>query len=1050
MPPYDPVPVASEGIYEQVITTGLAASLERLPAGLTAVSHLLDPALVPDRLARHLALEIERALADVADDDRLATGAAVARAVFDALGELIGLDPDSRPTDPLSVLQAVLRRRPDGQVPAAPVPLTPILDTTLLTNARGEPTLWRQLASEIASADAVDVIMAFIRRSGIRPLIEPLRRHVAAGKPLRVLTTTYTGSTERAALDELTSLGAEVRVSYDHGTTRLHAKAWIFHRLHGFSTAYVGSSNLTHTAQATGLEWNVRASAARNPDVVDKCSAVFASYWASEDVVPYQPAEFDEVTARTGGPRPTLLLPPTELHPRPFQARLLEQLDLARRNGHHRNLLVAATGTGKTVMAALDYAALRARLPRARLLMIAHRAEILGQSQATFRHALRDASFGERWVAGERPTRFEHVFASVQSLDAADLTALDPAHFDVVIVDEFHHAAAPSYERVLQHLTPVELVGLTATPERADGLPVLHWFGDRIAAELRLWDALDQQLLVPFQYYGIHDGLDLRAVPWRRGRGYDIDALTNVFTADDAWARRVIHETDRHADIATMRALGFCVSVQHARFLARHFRAAGIPAVAVWGDSPAAERHAALADLATGAVRVVFSVDLFNEGIDLPAVDTVLLLRPTESATLFLQQLGRGLRRTAGKASCTVLDFVGQHRREFRFDLRLRALLGGSRRDVEQAVLAGFPYLPAGCHLELDPVASEVILRSLREAIPTRWQDKVAELLALRRRDPVALDAGAVDLARFLDESGLDLPDIYAGGRSWSDLLEAAGGPVRPAGPHEAALRRGIGRLGHVDDPVRIDAWRRFVRLPAPPRLDGRNGRDERDERDCRLLHQLVSQLVAGLADRALPRNATVQQGIELLWRHPQVLAELDELLGVLAGRVDHVHAPLLTHPDCPLQVHARYARLEILAGFGLAPNAKVPAWQSGVYDAEAAAADLLAFTLDKSGRGFTPTTRYRDYAINRRLVHWESQSTTRADGATGRRYRTHAAQGRHILLFAREHVDDRAFWFLGPATYRTHTGERPMAITWELHHPLPGDLFERFAAAVA
>jgi superfamily II DNA or RNA helicase len=831
-------------------------------------------------------------------------------------------------------------------------------------------------------------------------------------------------------------LGADVRISYDTTTTRLHAKAWVFHRESGFTTAYVGSSNLTHSAQVTGLEWNVRVSAARNPDVIAKFAAVFGSYWSDGDFVPYNPTEFNNERARTGqtDAGPHVILSPIELRPHPFQERLLELLELSRQRGHHRNLLVAATGTGKTVMAALDYGTVRERLPRSRLLFIAHREEILDQSLATFRYALRDASFGEKWVGGARPTRFDHVFASIQSLHTANLDALEADHFDVVIVDEFHHAAAASYHRILDHVAPVELLGLTATPERSDGLPILHWFDDRIAAELRLWDAIDQQHLSPFLYFGIHDGVDLRLIPWRRGRGYDIDALSATYTSSDAWARLVVHQVDEHTDVATMRALGFCVSIQHARFMADQFRRHGVAAVAIWGDSPGPDREAALRDLAAGRVRVVFSVDLFNEGVDVPDVDTILMLRPTESPTLFLQQLGRGLRKTRGKAFCTVLDFVGTHRTEFRFDRRYRALLGGSRRDVERAVQHQFPFLPAGCHMHLDAMASEIVLRSLREAIPTRWPAKVDELRSLRHDHP---DIG---LAEFLAESGLDLDDIYDGSKSWSDLRQDAGAPILAPGPDERTLRRAVGRLLHVDDAERLAVYRRRLAQADAPTAASLSARERR------LLHMLV----ASVTDQAITRETTLQEAFNLLWAHPQVRSELNELFGILDDRIDHVHASLRTHPDAPLQIHARYTRIEILAALGLHDGGKIPAWQSGVYEAKAANAELFAFTLDKSSGSFSPTTRYRDYAISRTLIHWESQSITRADSATGLRYRNHERDGRTILLFTRLRTDERAFWFLGPATYRGHVGERPMAITWELHHPLSGDLYQSFAAAVA
>lgn len=1024
------------GLYESLVTERLRARLDALDDRWPRQTRELRSVEAADRISWHLSRHIEQALADITDDRRVQVGLEVARALLDRLGELVETDRAAVPVDPVTVLHAILRRRPDGSAEGIGEPLIPLLDTALLTNAPGEPGLWNQLRAEIESADAIDIVMAFIRRSGIAPLLEALRRHRDGGRTLRVLTTTYTGTTESRALDQLVDVGAEVRISYDLTTTRLHAKGWVFHRHSGFSTAYVGSSNLTHSAQVTGLEWNVRASAARNPDVLAKFGAVFDSYWEGGDFVPYDAEQFRTELRRTGRSDTgrNVLLSPIELRPEPFQERLLELIEVARQRGHHRNLLVAATGTGKTVMAAIDYARLRLRLPRSRLLFIAHREEILTQSMATFQYALRDASFGEPWVGGSSPSRFEHVFASIQTLHARGLADLPVDHFDVVIIDEFHHAAATSYRRVLDHIAPVELLGLTATPERSDGLPILHWFDDRIAAELRLWDAIDQQQLSPFMYYGIHDGLDLREIPWRRGRGYDTQALSVRYTSTDAWARLVLQQVDRHADPTQMRCLGFCVSIDHARFMAQHFERHGVASVAVWGDSPDRERQAALRDLADGRVRAVFSVDLFSEGVDVPSVDTILMLRPTESPTLFLQQLGRGLRRFPGKGFCTVLDFVGTHRREFRFDRRYRALLGGTRRDVEHAVQQRFPFLPAGCHMQLDQKTTDIVLRSLRDAIPTRWTSKVAELRSLLQA------RSEISLAGFLEESGLEMEDMYEGARSWSDLREAAGFPVLPGGEHETPLRRAIGRLLHIDDQERMDLYQSILTSAVPPVVT------QLTERRRRLLHMLV----ASLADRAIVRGTSVQEAVDLLWAHPQVRAEVVELLQVLGERVDHIHDVLTTHPDVPLKVHARYSRIEILAGFGASGGAKIAAWQSGVYEAKRANAELLAFTLDKSVGGFSPTTRYRDYAISRTLMHWESQSLTRADSPTGLRYRSHERDGRSIMLFTRLRADDRAFWFLGPATYRGHVGEKPMAITWELTHPLPGDLYASFAAAVA
>jgi superfamily II DNA or RNA helicase/HKD family nuclease len=1021
----------ARGLYEVLVTEALSTRLRDLDGTLEPRTDELRPAEAADRIALHVGQIVRRALGSVPEKERAAVGIELARQLVAAVqGALADSDvaPDS-PVAPAAVLRALLARRPDGSAEHIAAPLIPLLDTALLTNAPGEPTLSSQLAAEIRSADRIDLVIAFVRWSGIKHMMAALAEHADAGRPLRLLTTTYTGSTEGRALDALREAGASVRVSYDISSTRLHAKAWLFHRASGFSTAYIGSSNLTHSAQVTGLEWNVRVSGARNPDVIDKVAAVFEAYWQGGDFVPYDPAEFAARSATTAI-APEILLSPLEIRLEPFQERLLEEVALARQLGRHRNLLVSATGTGKTVMAAVDYARLRAFLPRARLLFVAHREEILLQSLATFRHALRDHAFGELWVGGRRPARFDHVFASIQSLHATGLADLAPDHFDVVVIDEFHHAAARTYKDLLDHIQPLELLALTATPERSDGLPLLHWMGGRIAAELRLWDAIDQHRLSPFDYFGIHDGLDLRDIPWRRGRGYDVAGLENLYTGNDAWARGVLAQLSRHA-APTMRALGFCVSIDHARFMARTFQAAGLAATAIWADTPAAERRAALTDLAAGRLRVLFSVDLLSEGIDVPVVDTLLLLRPTDSPTLFLQQLGRGLRKAPGKSTCTVLDFVGHHRKEFRLDRRLRALLGGTRQDLISSVEHDFPFLPAGCHMQLDPVARDIVLDSIRQAVPSRWSAKVEELRAL---------GPDTTLATYLDESGLDLDDVYAGDRSWSDLRADAGLPVEPSGPHEPVLRRAIGRLLHIDDLERLDTFGRFLASPLPPDLASLS------ERDARLLRMLAFSLT----DRVLPRKATLADAVTLLWQHPQIRAELLDLLPVLEGRIDHLHHPLTDRPDVPLQVHARYSRIEILAAFGLADAARGKAWQTGVYWAKPAGADLLAFTLDKTSGSFSPTTRYRDHAISRTLIHWESQSVTRADSSTGLRYQQHASLGSSIMLFARLRTSDRAFHFLGPATYVSHESETPMAITWRLAHPLPGDLFATFAAALA
>ena len=1069
------------GLYQTLITEALAHELEAIGKDLTQTA-ALHPAEAADRITLHLARLIERSLEDViqrrgsglrgrqtlqdlqdhANLSHLNPGVPHAGqpspviAAVELARDIVGLlmrgdaavdreralpHPDAR------WLSAVLARGLDG-APVQPLaPITPLLDTTLLTNAPGEPRIGAQLLTEIPSTDAIDLVMAFIRKSGISPLLKSLRAHCEAGRPLRVLTTTYTQSTELAALEALRDIGAQVRVSYDESGTRLHAKAWLFTRHSGYSTAYIGSSNLTHSAQVTGLEWNARFSGVRNPAVLAKVAAVFESYWSSGDFEPFDATDFQERT-RVESRHHDLPLLPLEIRLEPFQERLLEQIALARSQGLHANLLVAATGTGKTVMAAMDYLRLREQLPRARLLFVAHRKEILTQAQRIFRIAMRDHAFGELWVDGARPDAarpdgFREVFASIQSLSAHSALLIPPDHFDVVIIDEFHHAEAQTYQRLLEHLKPRELLGLTATPERADGGDILRWFGGRITAELRLWDAIDQRRLVPFAYYGTSDGTDLTRVPFRRGTGYDVAGLTQLYTANDAWVRLVIRQVrDRVADPLRMRALGFCVSVDHARFMERKFGEAGFAARAIWADTPRHEREDALRQLRERELQVVFSVDLFNEGVDVPAVDTLLMLRPTDSATLFLQQLGRGLRQHPGKSQCTVLDFVGQHHREFRFERKLGALMRGTastRKALQDAVEQGFPLLPAGCHLELDRQAQEIVLRSIREAVPNRWSARVQAL-----KDLAEEHGPQLTLEQYLHHTGATLEELYSGNRSWSDLRADAGLPIKAAGPSEAALRRACGRVLHVDDESRILAWKSLLQEMARTGAQSTSWVSVANE-------PRVAMLIAAVFSRdALPSGASRAHALEQLSRHPQVIDELLQLLEVLHTRVAHLGHTLDALPEVPLRVHARYTRAEILAATGVSDRAVPGAWQTGVLWADAIRSDLLAFTLDKTDGRFSPTTRYRDYAINRELIHWESQSVTRADSDTGLRYQRHAQQASHMLLFARLKASDRAFLFLGPARYVSHRGEQPMAITWRLLHPLPGDVYADFAAAVA
>ncbi|HUA47436.1 MAG TPA: DUF3427 domain-containing protein [Solirubrobacteraceae bacterium] len=940
---------------------------------------------------------------------------------------------------PPKVLLGIKGRSPLGDpLPLPPSPATPFSQSDLLVNAEGQPNIGSELKAELATADSVDLICAFVIWTGVRHLRDSIEDVVRRGGRLRVITTTYMGTTEKRAVDELFNLGAEVKVAMDARTTKLHAKAWLLERASGLTTAFVGSSNLSHSALFDGLEWNVRLSSMDAAHVIDRVRMMFESHWASEHFEPYDPAvngdelvrALEDYDRRSVGEVSTISFANLDVRPYPHQQRMLDALMIERdRHDRHRNLVVAATGTGKTVVAALDYRQLRDRYGDLSLLFVAHRQEILSQSLNTYRAVLKRGDFGEIHGGG-RMAQGRHVFGMVQSLGEWRLQTIAPDAFDVVVVDEFHHAAAESYDRLLNHLQPRELIGLTATPERLDGRDVTEWFDHRIAVELRLWEAIDQGFLVPFQYFGVADGTDLSQLTWRRG-GYAPEELSNLLTNDDLRVAKLLEAIQRIVfEPGRMRALGFCVSKEHARYMARKFTEAGLPSIALTGDDSPEVRDHGLSELKAGRIRCVFSVEVLGEGVDVPDVDTVLLLRPTQSATLFTQQLGRGLRTAHGKSSLAVLDLIGQQHREFRFDERLRAILDPRRGPIAKQVEEGFPFLPAGCTVDLDRQSQEVILENLRSAVRrSRWATLVTDL----RSEP-----DGIRLIEFLQKHDHRLEDVYKSGRSWTNLRrDARHTTCAPSdADFERQTLRGISRLTHVDDPERIEFYRAVLldsELPALASMDVRRQR---------LLTMLAWDLGSGTS-----AYASLDDYYLALWLEDAPREEVLELLELLDEQSTTRTRPSPLPPEVPLILHARYTRSDVLAALGLGDGTKPPPSREGLTSTPDEHYDAFFVDLQKAERDYSPTTMYRDYAINRELFHWESQSTQTPQQPRVRRWIEHQQRGGKILLFVRDkkrsELGTQPFTFLGPVTYVEHRGERPVAFTWRLPVPMPEELFE-------
>ncbi|MEU8467033.1 DUF3427 domain-containing protein [Streptomyces sp. NPDC029006] len=1031
-------PVA--GVYEELVTRRLQHRLHQLDSTTwKAVDAEVSEESTPHVLARYISEAVRTRLGQLPRDKQVDAANAVIRSLashapdpeMDQLVDAIADGPRQ--------LLALAKREAPGVY--AVRPLTPLSETALITNAPDDPSLGAELRAELATADRIDLLCAFVKWYGIRVLEDSLRAAKKRKVPLRIITTTYMGATDRYALDRLVrEFGAEVKVNYEIRSTRLHAKAWLFRRATGFDTAYVGSSNLSKSALLDGLEWNVRLASAATPKVLEKFEATFDAYWADTAFETYDPdrdgERLTEALAHAGGTGAVgelkISLSGLEVHPLPHQRDMLERLRVERDiRGHHRNLLVAATGTGKTVMAALDYRHLHKdrgdALPR--LLFVAHRKEILRQSLRTYREVLDDASFGELLHNGHEPHSWTHVFASVQSLNLRRLEQLDPDQFDIIVIDEFHHATADTYRRVLDHFRPTELLGLTATPERMDGRNVQDEFFDgRIAAELRLWEALENDLLCPFHYFGLPDGTNLTTVSWRSG-SYEREQLGNLYTGDHARARIIIKQVqDKISNPATMRALGFCVTKAHARFMAACFREAGFQAAHLDSESPSELRDRTLADLKAGRIQVIFSVDLFNEGLDIPDVDTLLLLRPTNSATVFLQQLGRGLRRTPHKPVLTVLDFIGQHRAEFRFEEQFRALTNLSRNRLVDNIERDFPQLPSGCHIILEGKSKDLVLDNIR----TQLKATITTLAKEVR------DYSTPTLAEYLRESGREIHELYKSDNSWTKVLRKAGLSTEPAPPGEDDLLKRVHAFLHVDDPERAQAYQYLLQDDAP------------DYETLSPTDQMYARMLFfNLWDKA-GGFSSYRQGLNSLRDQHAFRHELRQVLRYVIDRADHYPISLsgpLNH--LPLKIHSAYNRSEVLTALGVARlGGQMPGvFSQGVTWVENLATDALLITLEKNERDFSPTVRYKDYAISPTRFHWESQNNTSATSPTGVRYTQHRKRGSHVLLFLRRYKENSigkaAPWmFLGPATYADHSGSKPMAVIWDLHHELPADVW--------
>lgn len=1029
------------GLYEQLINKLVSSKLNTLDRNTYYIKETpIDRSEASRVLSQYLIEVIQLALNLVSSENRIEKQIELSNNIIRLLRDELNeeeFEEDIIETE-AKILTAIINKVDSGISDFEKhlkeiTPYTRLSQSELFTGNNAGISLESEIKKEILSSDRICFLVSFIKWTGIRIFERELIEFTERGGQLKIITTSYMGATDLKAVEFLSGLNnTEIKVSYNTDNERLHAKAYLFLRNTGFDTGYIGSSNISRSALTSGLEWNLKVTTKEVGHIIDKFKKTFETYWQDKEFESFDKQHHSEklriALKREKGTDRNNPITFFDIKPFHFQEEILEKLESERKiHSRYRNLIVAATGTGKTVISAFDFKNFRKENPSAKLLFVAHRKEILQQAHITFQGILRDNNFGELWVDGLEPERYDCIFASVQTLNNRLATLeLSDSFYDFIIIDEVHHIAASSYRPILDRFSPKILLGLTATPERMDGEDILQDFSNTVAAEIRLPEALNRKLLCPFQYFGITDSIDLSKVEWKNGR-YLPSELSKIYTKNDRRVGEIIANLHKYLKAADdVRALCFCVTQDHAQFMAEKFTLAGLKADYLV-SSRNGDRDQLRERFRRKEINYLFVVDIFNEGVDIPEIDTVLFLRPTESLTIFLQQLGRGLRLADDKDCLTVLDFVGNSRPEYDFEGKFRALVGKTNTPIKKEIEDDFPHLPLGCSIVLEKKAKHFILENIQKATSFNRNQLLNKIRNFKHQSTLSLTLK--NLSSFYH-----IPiELICKKGSWkrlcADAQQIDNFPTR----NESEIIRAINKKWLS---CSSNSYFQFIlTLAKNGFIFSVESLTEVEKAMCVMLHYDVWQNEGGFD--------SLENSIRAIGDNPVLVDEIIEFLEILIDRIDFVEREIELPYSQPLMLHGRYTREQILAAFGFSTFEKKSSNREGVAENKELNTELLFVDLVKSEEDFSPSTLYQDYAISDTKFHWQSQNAARPDRGKGLSYIQHNEIGKRILLFVRERNENEfkntmAYVFLGEVIYEDSYGAKPMSIQWELKEPMP------------